>query len=67
MATLTSDEIASSLNQIYKLLNDLQVTTTNLASKAQLKQLTLLIQKEVADHENRITSLEAQLKLIQDS
>jgi hypothetical protein len=53
------------LDAIKKVLNNVQVAITNLGSKAQLRQLTLLMQKDIEDLQARVASLEANVILLQ--
>lgn len=61
---LTDDQ---RLDALEAAVTQLQTVTTNLASKKQLQQLSLLKQKEVDDLGDRVTQLETTVKLIQDS
>jgi len=61
---LTTDQ---RLDALEAAVTQLQTVIPNLASKKQLQQLSLLKQKEVDDLGDRVTQLEATVKLIQDS
>jgi polyhydroxyalkanoate synthesis regulator phasin len=52
---------------IEKLLNDLQITTKNLAAKQQIAQLLLIKQAEIDALTKRVTALESMIAIIQDS
>ena len=61
---LTDDQ---RLDALEAAVTQLQTVITNLASKKQLQQLSLLKQKDVDDLGDRVTQLEVTVKLIQDS
>jgi len=62
-----TDNEKSQVTDIEKLLNKIQIAITNLASRAQLRQLLLVKQKEIDDLKTRVTSLESRIKIIEDS
>ena len=61
---LTDDQ---RLDALESAVIQLQIVIVNLASKKQLQQLSLIKQKEVDDLKDRVTQLEATVKIIQDS
>ena len=61
---LTDDQ---RLDALELAVTQLQIVITNLASKKQLQQLSLLKQKDVDDLGDRVTQLEVTVKVIQDS
>ena len=61
---LTDDQ---RLDAIELAVTQLQTVIVNLASKRQLQQLSLLKQKDIDDLTDRVTQLEATVKIIQDS
>jgi polyhydroxyalkanoate synthesis regulator phasin len=48
-------------------VNKISIAITNLASTQQLRQLSLLKQKEVDDLKAKVADLESQLKLLQNT
>ncbi len=62
---LTSAEEAR-VEAIEEAINRILTWIDGLASKAQLRQLTLLKQTEIDQHTQRITALEAQVTLLQN-
>lgn len=61
---LTNEQLEEKIDFLTKVLNDVQVAITNLASKAQLRQLTLLKQKDIDDLKNRVEDLENEVTLL---
>jgi len=53
------------IQAIETMLNSLQIAVSNLASKQQLRQLTLLKQNEIEALETRITALETIVATLQ--
>lgn len=62
----TSKE-TSRVQAIEEMLNKLQVAIKNLASKTQLRQLTLIRQTEVDELTERVESLEEQVSNLQNA
>lgn len=62
--SLTDDQRLDALEEA---VSQLQTIIVNLASKKQLKQLSLLKQQEIETLEARVTQLEATVTIIQDS
>ena len=60
-----SDAEIERLTFLEAVVNKLQQAVLNLASKEQLRQLTLLKQTDIDDHETRITSLESEVSILQ--
>ena len=52
---------------IETLLNQLQVAVSNLATQQQIRQLTLIKQRQIDDLTSRIESLERQVQLLEGS
>lgn len=62
---LTNEELEVKIDFIHKVLNELQIAVQqNLASKQQLRQLTLLKQKDIDDLVNRVEDLETEVNLL---
>lgn len=57
----TTDDLQKDVDYIMTVLNDVQVAMTNLASKAQMRQLTLLRQQDITDLLARVAALEAEV------
>lgn len=55
------------LNAIEKAINEIQIAITNLASMAQLRQLNVIKQAEINDLKERVTRLESELQVLQNS
>lgn len=62
--SLTADQRLDALEEA---VTQLQTIIVNLASKKQLKQLSLLKQQEIETLEARVTQLEATVQIIQDA
>jgi len=62
--SLTDDQRLDALEEA---VSQLQTIIVNLASKKQLKQLSLLKQQEIETLEARVTQLEATVQIIQDA
>lgn len=62
---LTTDELELQVDALRVLFNELQVAVINLASKAQLRQLTLLKQKDIEDILTRLALIETRLALLE--
>lgn len=62
--SLTADQRLDALEEA---VTQLQTIIVNLASKKQLKQLSLLKQQEIETLEARVTQLEATVTIIQDA
>jgi len=61
---LSNEELEEKIDFLTKILNNVQVAITNLAAKEQLKQLTLLKQKDIDDLKNRVSDLENEVSLL---
>jgi cell division protein FtsB len=62
---LSNEELEAKIDFLTKVVNELQIAVQhNLASKMQLRQLTLLKQKDIDDLKNRVTDLEAEVNLL---
>ena len=65
--SLTNDQLQERIETIEDTLNDMQDAVNNLATKAQLKQLTNIWQSEITDLQDRVTALESQVATLQAS
>lgn len=62
---LSNAELEAKIDFLTKVVNELQVAVQqNLASKMQLRQLTLLKQKDIDDLKNRVADLESEVNLL---
>lgn len=61
-----TDAEESRIQAIEKILNDVQLATKNLASKAQFNQLLMIKQKEIEALIVRIETLESEIALLQN-
>ena len=64
MAWTDAEELR--IEAIEELLNQVQIAISNLASKAQFTQFTLIRQAEIDALTTRVTALESQLALLQN-
>jgi len=62
--SLSNDDLEEKIDFLTVVLNEVQVAINNLASKQQLRQLTLLKQKDIDDLKNRVTDLENEVLLL---
>lgn len=66
MAALSNQELTDALDDIVRVLNDVQTAITKLASKKQLEQLNFINQSKIDDLLSRMTEVEAQIVVIQN-
>lgn len=64
MPPLSNQELTDSLNDIIRVVNLIQTAITNLASKKQLEQLNFINRSDITDLQDRISAVEADIKLI---
>jgi polyhydroxyalkanoate synthesis regulator phasin len=62
-----SDDVQIQIDQIIDKLNQIQVVINNLATKAQLNQISYIRQTEIDDLQTRVTNLESEIAVLQNS
>lgn len=61
----TTDQLEAEIDAARKIINELQIAVLNLASKTQLRQLTLLKQKDIDDILIRLAAIETRLAVLE--
>ena len=61
---LSNAELTEKVNAINDFLNKMQQAFLNVASKAQLRQITNLTQRDINDLKDRVKALETEVELL---
>jgi hypothetical protein len=64
---LSNQQLQDRVEAIETSLNDLQTAVNNLATKKQMQALVNIRQNEIIDLQDRVTSLESQIKILQSA
>ena len=60
----SNEELTEKVNAINDFLNKMQQAFLNVASKAQLRQITNLTQRDINDLKDRVKALETEVELL---
>jgi predicted nuclease with TOPRIM domain len=64
---LSNQQLQDRIEAIEAAINDMQTALTNIATKQQMKSILNVRQSEIVDLQTRVTSLESQIKVLQEA